>query len=220
LPPRRAAFDPRNDQRDRRFASDLSSRTLIHRGEADQAVVISYWPARDDNDLAESVKIELLADVMDIMLTDELRERLGQTYSPNASASLSDDFPGFGTIAASSNVDFADIAASEAAIAAIAARLVAEPVSADLLQRARQPLIEQMTQGRRQNPYWLNYVTRATSEPDRLDRSRQSIAAVQAVTPADVQAMAARYLRPDRMLRLRVVSASAPMATGTATPTP
>src|SRR5690606_29416526 len=35
LPPRRAAFDPREAARVRRFAADRSDRTLIHKGSAD-----------------------------------------------------------------------------------------------------------------------------------------------------------------------------------------
>jgi len=205
LPERRAGFDRREEQRVRRFASDRSTRTLRHRGEADQAVVQSYWQARDDADLGEALRLELLGEVMGLMLTEELRERLGQSYSPNAGASLSADFPGFGYLFASSNVAVGDIAAVEASIAAIARTLRDAPVSADLLDRARAPYVERLRRSRRENSYWLGYVATASSKPERLDRSRNAIDIVRAATAEELLALARRYLTEDRALRIRAV---------------
>lgn len=205
LPERRAAFDPRTAERSRNFARDRSTRTLFHRGEADQAVVQTYWQARDAEDQREAIRLELLADVMTILLTDELRERLGQTYSPSAGASLSLDFPGYGFLYASSNVAVGDVAAVEAAIDSIATRLRDAPIDADLLVRARAPFAERLRQSRRENGYWLPYVAAAASEPERLDRSRNAIAELNATTAEELQALARRYLTPDRALRVRAV---------------
>jgi zinc protease len=215
LPARRAAFDPRNEARVRSFASDRSPRTLLHKGEADQAIVQSYWQARDDADLGETIRLELLGEVMGILLTEELRERLGQTYSPSADTSLSSDFPGYGYIVASSNVDFADVAATEAAIAAIATQLRDAPVSDDIVTRARTPFVERLTRARRDNSYWIGYVGQATSDPALLDRSRNAIAQLQGATAAELQMLARRYLTPERMLTIRAIAATAGTA-GTA----
>ncbi|WP_188237195.1 M16 family metallopeptidase [Sphingopyxis sp. LK2115] len=206
LPPRRAAFDPRTDARIRDYAADRSERTLIHKGAAEQAELRVYWPTRDDSDLAEAMRLNLLARVMQLRLTEELRERLGESYSPGAAASLSDEFPGYGHLFAASNVDYKDLATTRAAIFAIARELRAAPVDADLLDRARRPLVEAMTKARRENGYWLNYVAEATSRADRLDRSRKGIAAVEAATPAELQALAQRYLTDDKALVIKAVS--------------
>ncbi len=144
LPERRAAFDPRTDARIRQFAANRSERTLIHKGPAEQAELRVYWPARDDSDLAEAMQLNLLARVMQLKLTEELREKLGESYSPGAAASLSDEFPGYGHLFAASNVDFKDLATTRAAIFAIAKELRDAPVDADLLDRARKPLLEAM----------------------------------------------------------------------------
>ena len=205
LPERRATFDPREEARVRSFASDRTTRILRHKGEADQAIVQTYWQARDDADLGEAMRIELLSQVMGIMLIDELRERLGQTYSPSAGASLSSDYPGFGYLVASSTVAVGDIAAVDAAIDAIATELRTTPVSDDILNRARNPLIERLTQSRRENAYWLPYVANASSDPARLDRSRGAIAEVRGTTAAELQTLAQRYLVAERALKVRAV---------------
>lgn len=205
LPQRNATFDPRAGARDRRFASDRSPRMLTHRGAADQAVVQAYWPARDDSDLGETVRLDLLAEVMGIMLTDELRERLGQTYSPSAGSSLSSDFPGYGYLWTSTSVAPADIPAVEAAIDGIAARLRDGAADAYLVARARTPFAERLRQSRRENGYWLGYAAIAQSDEARLDRSRRAIAELQAATPDELTALARRYLTAEGMLRIRAV---------------
>ena len=206
LPARRAAFDPRTDARIREFAADRRERTLVHKGPAEQAELRVYWPARDDSDLAEAMRLNLLARVMRLKLTEELRERLGESYSPGAAASLSDEFPGYGHLFAASNVDHKHLATTRAAIFAIARELRDAPVDTDLLDRARRPLVEAMTKARRENSYWLNYVAEATSEADRLDRSRNGIAEVEAATPAELQALAQHYLTDDKALVIKAVS--------------
>lgn len=206
LPERRAAFDPRAHARIREYASDRSERTLIHKGPAEQAELRVYWPARDDSDLAEAMRLNLLVRVMQLKLTEELRERLGESYSPGAAASLSDEFPGYGHLFAASNVDYKDLATTRAAIFAITKELRDAPVDPDLLDRARRPLVEAMTKSRRENAYWLNYVAEATSQAERLDRSRNGIAEVEAATPAELQALAQRYLVDDKALVIKAVS--------------
>lgn len=206
LPERRAAFDPRTDARIRQFAANRSERTLIHKGPAEQAELRVYWPARDDSDLAEAMQLNLLARVMQLKLTEELREKLGESYSPGAAASLSDEFPGYGHLFAASNVDYKDLATTRAAIFAIAKELRDAPVDADLLDRARKPLLEAMVKSRRENVYWLNYVGEAASHADRLDRSRKGIGEVEAATPAELQALAKRYLVDDKALVIKAVS--------------
>lgn len=206
LPERRAAFDPRTDARIRQFATDRSERTLIHKGPAEQAELRVYWPARDDSDLGEAMRLQLLSRAMQLMLTEELREKLGESYSPGAAASLSDEFPGYGHLFAASNVDYKDLATTRAAIFAIAKELRDKPVDPDLLDRARKPLLEAMVKSRRENSYWLNYVAEAASHPDRLDRSRNGIAEVEAATPAELQTLAKRYLVDDKALVIKAVS--------------
>jgi zinc protease len=209
LPQRRASFEPREDQRVRRFAQDLRPRTLLHNGERDQAASLSYWSARDNGDQRESMQLYLMAGVMQLMLTEDLRERLGQSYSPNGFSNLSDDFPGFGIIGVAASVSPADLAATEAAVDAITARLISEPISDDLLTRARAPAVESMQSATRTNAFWQHSVARATSQPVWLQRRRTALGALQAVTPAQIQEVARRYLRGDRMLRIRLMSRTA-----------
>ena len=169
-------------------------------------MVGAVWPTTDDRDYRTVIGMEMVKAVADLLLTDKIREELGASYGVSVGSNMSDTYPGFGymmvsTIVAPDKADEVD-----AAIRAVAASLRSAPVSADLLARARQPMIEAATKNLRQNGYWLNYVDEAQSEPDRLQRIRTRDSIMRSITAADLQKLAAQYLRDDRLQRVRIVS--------------
>jgi zinc protease len=94
----------------------------------------------------------------------------------------------------------------EKAIDEAAAELRDKPIDADLIARARNPELEKMDHQLRDNGYWLNALSRAQSEPERLDRIRRRKAILQSITAADLQKLAREYLRPDKRQIARIVS--------------
>jgi zinc protease len=205
LPPREAEFRPYAEQRQRPFTQDLSRRILRHTGAKDQAVVRFTWPTRDGEDPVEAMKLELLEKVMQIELTDTIREKLGKSYSPSADSEASRTWRGYGTFAAAASVDVADIAATRAAILQAAADLRAGPISADILRRAREPLLEAFDNALKTNRSWLGLVDRAQTEADRIDRQLKARQRLEALDAQDVAAIARRYLAPDKGVEIDVL---------------
>ena len=193
-------------QRAARFREDLTPVVLTHGGQADQAMVNNYWPLPDDSDYRLETGISMLSSVMRLMLTEELRENLGATYGASVGASMSEDFNDFGYLAAGAVVDPAQMDVVEAAILEVARQLREAPVDADLLTRARNPALEQQQQSLTDNGYWAAYVSSAQGEAERLDRIRQRRANLEAVTPAELQTLAQRYLDPAERLSVRIVA--------------
>jgi zinc protease len=198
LPAREPEFAPRAEARIRSFTTDRSPRVVTHTGEADQALLRYTWPTVDDRDQAEVVRLDLLERIVQIELQEELRERLGKSYSPSASSSSSHIWPGYGTFALAASVDLADVDATRAAVRAVMERLIREPVEPDVLARARQPLIEAYQNALKGNGGWMALARRAQSEPERIARFERLRGLLEAVTPAELQATAARYLAPDK----------------------
>ena len=60
----------------------------------------------------------------------------------------------------------------------------------NLIDRARQPMLEQAAKSLRQNAYWMAYVDEAQSEPARLDRTRTRDKIIRSITAADLQKLA------------------------------
>lgn len=205
LPARRAALGDFTAARQVRFAQSTAPVTLTHGGAADQALVQVFWPARDDSEPQETATLALLAEVFGLELLEEVREKLGATYSPSAGADLSDTFPGFGTLSTSIVVAPKDAGTVLAAVEAITARLRAAPVDADVLERARRPQLERVALNRRENGWWLGVLGESQLRAERLDRYRTIEARLRKVTPAMLQAAAKQYLRSDRDLQVRIV---------------
>ncbi len=205
LPPRDAALAEHTATRQTQFTDRRGMVTLTHAGAADQALAQVYWPLTDDDDAQEEATMRMLAGVMDLELTEELREKLGATYSPSASANMSDTYEDFGTFGASAIVAPEDAAAVFDAIDAIAARLASVPVDDDLLTRARRPMLERLALSRKENGYWLGMLSEAQLRADRLDRYRTYERRLNNVTPAMITAAAAEYLLPGNALRIRIV---------------
>jgi zinc protease len=195
LPPREAAFADAH-QAPRGFSADRRARVVRHSGPADQALLRLTWPTRDDADPVETLKLELLERVVRIELTDTLRETLGKAYSPSAASSMSHTWQGYGTFGIAASIDVHDVAATRAAIRKALTDLRAAPVDADVLQRARQPLLEGLQNALKSNEGWAALVSRAQGDPDQIERYTKARTRLQAIDAKDLQAMALRYLDP------------------------
>lgn len=205
LPTRDTDFGAFDTRREVSFPTDRSPVTLTHAGTPDQALALAYWPTDDDADATEEVKVEMLSQVMGLMLLEEIREKLGATYSPSSSSSMSSVYKDYGVFGTSVIVEPGRADEVFAAVDTIAAQLRDKPIDADILVRARTPILENIVKSRRENGYWLGLAGRAQSESARLDRTRNVEARYKAVTAADIQAMARKYLRDDRELKIRIV---------------
>ena len=152
--------------------------------------------------------MQLLASVVRLEMLERIREELGASYSPGASSSMSHIYRDFGTF--STSIVVAPEQADEvfAVIDTIARAFRDAPVDADLLDRARAPLLERIALSRRENGWWLRAIDEAQLRAERLDRVRSYEDRIRAVTPAMLQEAARRYLDPDEALRIRILHES------------
>jgi zinc protease len=194
LPPREGDFRAYAAERERTFTTRRGLTVVRHKGAANQAVVRLIWPTTDDTDPATAAALDLLQEVVAIEVLDSVREQLGKAYSPGATSAQSRTWRGWGTFAVQASVDVADVAATRAAFARTLNDLAAKPVDADVLQRARAPMREQIDALLKSNSGWLALADRAQSHPDRLARAASARARLDAVTAQDVQEVARRYL--------------------------
>jgi zinc protease len=188
------------------FRTDRAPIVLKHDGPADQALVGAVWPTDDDHDFRKVVGLTMLKDVLDLMLTDSVREKLGDSYGVSVASSMSDAFSGFGYLSASAIVAPDKIDEVQSAFAEAAKELRDKPIGNDLLVRARNPELEAVDRAMRDNGFWIGSLARAQSEPERLDRVRKIKAELLAVTPAELQALAREYLKPATVVHAKIVS--------------
>ncbi|HTN15041.1 MAG TPA: insulinase family protein [Sphingomonadaceae bacterium] len=202
LPAREDAFRPYEENRLRSFTADRSPRTVWHDGAADQAMIRFSWPTRDDSDPKESAALGLLDAVVQIELTEELREKLGSTYSPSVSAGQSRFYTGYGTFDIGASIAPADLETVRQAIVTTIAALRTSLVDEDTLLRARRPMLENIDNALKSNNGWMGLVDRAQSEPERIDRFLGSKAVLESLTVEDLRALAVKYLDPAKALEV------------------
>jgi zinc protease len=105
----------------------------------------------------------------------------------------------------SASVDLSDVAATRAALQETTRSLIASPVDDDVLQRARAPMLERIDNSLKTNGGWSALAERAQTQPDRLARARSARARLEKLTAADLQAIARRYLSPDKAVQVLVL---------------
>ncbi|MDJ0977006.1 MAG: insulinase family protein [Erythrobacter sp.] len=216
LPERENAFRPRDEARSRGFTQDRSTRVIEHDGEADQALLRMFWPATDDTDFEETVRLQMLGRVLQLELIDRIREELGQAYSPGASVNLSHHYRDYGTILINVALEDSQIEEARAAIAAMLADLAGDAITEDLLERARKPLLEKHENALKGLGGYAALTARAQSEPERIDRYFAYPDTLKAVSVEDVRAAAAQYLKPEAAVTFIVAPSEAAKAKATA----
>jgi zinc protease len=169
--------------------------TFAHKGRADQAFYGEYFPLPDYfADPKTSNVADVTAAVLQTRLVDTVREKLGMTYSPQVGASTSLELKDEGYFGAMIETPPTNFDAFHKLLAEQIADLAAKPVNGDELARAKQPLIEGLRKREETNAYWIGELTKLMRDPRVEVRTLGRINDITAVTSADVQAMAAKFL--------------------------
>ena len=178
---------------------------LHHKGRADQAIAFGAWPTDDFFSNPQRARtLRVLAEVMENRMLDDLRKAEGVTYSPQAGASASLIFPHYGYLSALVEIPPDKMPAFYADLSKIAADLKTKDVSADELERAKKPLVDELEKSRDTNEYWLDQLAGAYEDPRRLDAVRSVVASLGSVTAAEIKEAAQLYLSEDKLWKLEI----------------
>ena len=190
-----------------RFPAHVASPVVrTHDGPANQAAAVIAWPTGGGvAGLTESRRLDVLAAIFSDRLFDRLRSQAGASYSPNVGSSWPTGFPSGGRLAAIGLVSPENLPLFFKLSREIAAELVSKPIDADELQRTIGPMQQLITRQSTGDQFWMNQLEGASYDPARFDALRRLLSDLTAMTAADLQATAARYLRPDKDWTMQVV---------------
>ena len=208
LPAREAVKPPYTAERVVRFPSERALQTFTFESQDPKAYATAYWPTTDFSHTSEVRRLFVLAKVLEGRVLDRIRGQQGLSYSVQAAHSPSIAFPGFGMLFAL--VDASPDKANSIALDLrnIGAGVATGNVTQDELDRARNPLVNELKKLLMENRYLLNAVVSASQEqPERLRRATTSVAELQSMTVADVNAVASKYLQASDALPVLVVPA-------------
>ena len=129
-------------------------------------------------------------------LFDKLRSTEGAAYSPSVQNNWPFSYESGGYILVTSQVRPDRISYFYDAVKATAADLAANPVSADELQRAVAPMQQLLMRASTGNAFWMNQMEGATHDPRYVQAMQNMGKDMLSVTPAQLQALAVKYLVP------------------------
>ncbi|MEE2525651.1 insulinase family protein [Hyphobacterium sp. HN65] len=179
--------------------------TLTHNGGADQALVNVYWPTTDDTDIRRTRTLRLLRAVLDLKLTERLREGEAFTYSAASSNVESFYHPGYGYLYVGADIRVENVEPVYEAIDLIAADMANGEITDDELLRARRPLQEQIQNAFESNGVWMAWLTNSWEHPERLDRIRTITGDYSDISLEEIIAAAQEYLSPETAYRVSIV---------------
>lgn len=170
-------------------------------GSQAKGMVFVAWQAYPAKEALTVRTQNILARVFGEYLRRELRETLGQAYSPHAWSSPSSTRDE-GAIMAFCEVAPENCETVVTLVHDIAARIVKDGIEADLFTQVREPILKGLSAQKQNNGFWRNFAVNAYQRPWMLEWPDSLESGNAAITAKDIQTMAAQVLLPSRAFTL------------------
>ncbi len=205
--PKRAAEPPlMAEARKVKFPNAPAVKTFTYDSKIAQGIATTLWKtAGIRGNIEEFRRLNLLADILGDRLREEIREKLGASYSPNAAASGSDALEDMGYLLSQSIGKPGDMELLLNTMRDLADKLASEGASEDELDRALKPVLGMLDKSLRDNGYWLTTVmSQSQADPKRLDLARNRDADYRSVTLREINALAKKHLAAENALLVTI----------------
>ena len=183
-----------------RFPAHVEAPVVLrHKGDKEQAAAVMAWPTAGGFALTkEARQLEILTQIFNDRLFDKLRSTEGAAYSPSVQNNWPFSYESGGYILVTSQVRPDRVSYFYGVVKDTAADLAKNPVSDDELQRAVAPMRQLLMRAGTGNAFWMNQMEGATHDPRYVQAMQTMAQDMLTVTPADIRALAAKYLVPAR----------------------
>jgi zinc protease len=175
-----------------------------------QAIVMVNWPIRSLRDNQKEMRrMNILAEILSDRMREEIREKLGVSYSPNAGVDGSEAQEHFAYLSTVSVGKPEDIEKLATVILNVGETLGHQGTTQDELERALKPTLKTLEKSRRDNAYWLGTVlSRCQEKPQILEYARQRDADYSSITVDEINALAKQYLIHDNTATITIQASS------------
>lgn len=181
-----------------------AKKTFTYDSKIPQAVATAIWKTPGiRNNIPEFRRFNVLSEIYGDRLREEVREKLGASYSPNAGASGSDSLNNFGYLIAQAVCKPDDVPRLLDTMEKMAAELAEKGASQDELDRAIAPTLSSLEKSLRDNGYWLSTVLSGSqTNPERLEYARNRDEDYRSIDLKTVNELAATYYLPSNLLQI------------------
>jgi zinc protease len=206
LPERKTAKPDFSERRKINFPDRPGGMKIPFDSKIPNAAAMVVWkiPATGQ-DVKTTRRFNILASILSDRLREEIREKLGGSYSPRAGASPSQELE-VGFLQAMAQVKPEETKKYGDLMISLADKMATEGVTQDELERSLKPIESGLKESLRDNGYWLGTVLGDSQEkPYKLDWARTRDDDYGKVTVEELNALAKEYLKRDNSLLYEIV---------------
>jgi zinc protease len=189
------------------FPKTPAEKTFTYESKIPQGVASAFWKTDGlRGNITEFRRLNVLSDIFGDRLREEIREKLGASYSPNAGASGDDALEGFGYIVGQAIGKPEDLPLLLTTMETIASELAEKGATEDELSRALAPTLSQLEKTQRDNSYWLSTVlSQSQEDPERLDLARTRDEDYKSIKLAEINALAKKYFPAKNLIKVSIL---------------
>ena len=189
------------------FPEPPSEKTFSYESKIPQAAATAVWKTEGmRGNIPEARRLNVLSEIYGDRLREEIREKLGASYSPNAGAAGSDALEDFGYLIGQSIGKPDDIPLLLATMEKIATEFSKKGATQDELDRALAPTLSNLEKTLRDNSYWLSTVlSQSQAEPKRLELARSRDKDYRSITLKEINALAKKYYAPSNLHKISIL---------------
>jgi len=206
LPTRDATVPDMAAARKVKFPASPASKTFTYESKIPNAIAYAVWKAPGMRGNQQTFRrLNILAEIFGDRLREEIREKLGASYSPNAGASGSDALDDFGYLLGQSIGKPEDLDLLLETMRGLADNLATEGATEDELDRAIKPILGQLEKTLRDNSYWLGTVmSQSQLDPQRLELARNREADYKSINLTEINELAKKHLSAKSVLLVKI----------------
>jgi zinc protease len=206
LPERKTAKPNYDERRKIKFPERPDSKKFTFDSKIPNAAAMAVWkiPATG-TDVKRTRRFNILASILSDRLREEIREKLGGSYSPRAGASPSEELD-MGMLQAMAQVKPEETKKYGDLMISLAHKMATDGVTQDELERSLNPIQSGLKESLRDNGYWLGTVLGSSQEkPYKLDWARTRDEDYGKVTVEELNALAKEFLTKDNALLYELI---------------
>jgi zinc protease len=189
------------------FPEPPSEKTFSYESKIPQAAATAVWKTDGmRGNIPEVRRLNVLSEIYGDRLREEIREKLGASYSPNAAVGGSDALEGMGYLIGQSIGKPDDIPLLLTTMETIAKELSEKGATQDELNRALAPTLSNLEKTLRDNSYWLSTVlSQSQSDPEKLELARSRDKDYRSITLKQINALAKKYYAPKNLHKISIL---------------
>ncbi len=206
LAKREMTQDDFSERRQINFPARPGSKTFTFDSKIPNAAAMAVWkiPATG-KDVSTSRRFNLLASILSDRMREEIREKLGGSYSPRAGASPSEELE-LGFMQALAQVKPEETQKYGQLMIDLAHQMATDGVTADELNRSLKPIQSGLKESLRDNGYWLDTVLGDSHDkPWKIEWARQREKDYASIKVEELNALAKEYLNKDNALLFEII---------------